>query len=95
MAYIRPARRFSTVYTFTMSATSQATGAFGAQTREVRVAAVTQPGFILIGDGTPSADATASAIPAGWVEDITVTPGQKLAVLQAGTAGILTVTELI
>lgn len=95
MAYIRQARRFGTVYTFTMSATSQPTSTFGSQTREVRVAANTQPAFITIGDGTPVATSTDSVIPAGWVEDITVTPGQKLAVLQAGTAGVLTVTELI
>jgi hypothetical protein len=87
-------RRLSTVHTFTMSGTSQATGAFGAQTYKVRVATHDQPAFIRIGDSTPTAVATDSLIPLGWSEDFDVTPGQKLAVLQAGTAGLLTVTEL-
>lgn len=86
-------RRISTVHTFTMSGTSQATAAFGAQTRVVRVATNDQPAFITIGDGTPTAANTDSIMPLGWVEDFTVNPGQKLAVLQAGTAGKLTVTE--
>jgi hypothetical protein len=93
--YERSARRLGTVHTFTMSGSSQATAAFGAQTRQVRVATNDQPAFIFIGDGTPTAAATDSVMPTGWVEDFTVTPGQKLACLQAGTAGILTVTELV
>lgn len=88
-------RKLSTVHTFTMSGTSQATAAFGAQTYRVRVATNTQPAFFTIGDGTPTAANTDSVIPAGWVEDFSVTPGQKGAVLQAGTAGTLTVTELV
>lgn len=87
-------RRTSTVHTFTMSGSSQATAAFGSQTYRVRVATNTQPAFIKIGDSTPTAANTDSVMPAGWVEDFDVNPGQKLAVLQAGTAGILTVTEL-
>jgi hypothetical protein len=87
-------RRISTVHTFTMSGTSQATAAFGAQTYRVRVATNTQPAFVTIGDGTPTAANTDSVLPAGWVEDFDCSPGQKLAVLQAGTAGTLTVTEL-
>lgn len=93
--YQRPARRLGTVHTFTMSGSSQATAAFGNQTYAVRVATNTQPAFVVIGDGTPTAANTDSVIPLGWVEDFTVTPGQKLAVLQAGTAGVLTVTELV
>lgn len=88
-------RRLSTVHTFTMSGSSQATAAFGEQTYAVRVATNDQAAYVVIGDGTPTAAATDSLIPLGWVEDFTVTPGQKLAVLQAGTAGKLTVTELI
>lgn len=87
-------RRLGTIHTFTMSGTSQATAAFGAQTRRVRVATNTQPAFFLIGDGTPTADANSNVMAAGCAEDFDVTPGQKLAVLQAGTAGVLTVTEL-
>jgi hypothetical protein len=87
-------RRLGTVHTFTMSGTSQATAAFGAQTRSIRVATNDQPAYIIIGDGTPTATANETIFPLGWSEDFDVTPGQKLAVLQAGTAGKLTVTEL-
>jgi len=86
-------RRLSTVHKFTMSGTSQATAAFGAQTYKVRVATHDQPAYVRV-DGDPTAVNTDSLIPLGWSEDFDVTPGQKLAVLQAGTAGILTVTEL-
>lgn len=86
-------RRLGTVHTFTMSGSSQATAAFGSQTYAVRVATATQPGYIVVAE-SPTATNADSVIPLGWVEDITVTPGQKLAVLQAGTAGTLTVTEL-
>jgi hypothetical protein len=88
------ARRLSTVHKFTMSGTSQATAAFGAQTYKVRVATNDQPAYVVIGPGTPTAAATDSLVPLGWSEDFSVLPGEKLAVLQAGTAGVLTVTEL-
>lgn len=87
-------RRLGTVHTFTMSGTSQATAAFGAQTYSIRVATNTQPAFIAIGDATPTATTSSSVMGTNWVEDFDVVPGQMLAVLQAGTAGVLTVTEL-
>jgi len=86
--------RLGTNTTFTLSGSSQATAAFGAQTYQVRVATAGQPAFIRIGDGTPTATASDPVVPASWVEYFTVTPGQKLACLQAGTAGTLSVTEL-
>lgn len=87
-------RRTGTVHTFTMSGTSQATAAFGAQTRCVRIATGAQPGYFLAGDGTPTAAATSNLIGTNVVDYIDVNPGQKIAVLQAGTAGTITVTEL-
>lgn len=87
------ARRLSTVHKFTMSGTSQQTAAFGSQTYVVRIATHDQPGYVRV-DGNPTAVNTDTLIPLGWSEDITVAPGEKLAVLQAGTAGIMTVTEL-
>jgi hypothetical protein len=86
--------RLGTNTTFTLSGSSQATAAFGAQTYQVRVATAGQPAFVRIGDGTPTATASDPVVPASWVEYFTVTPGQKLACLQAGTAGTLSVTEL-
>lgn len=88
-------KRISTVHTFTMSGTSQATAAFGAQTYCVRVATGAQPGFITIGDGTPTAANTDTLMGANTIDYFTVTPGQKAAVLQAGTAGTITVTEMV
>ena len=79
---------------FTLSGTSQASAAFGGQTRQVRVATGGQPAYIKIDDGTPTAAATDPLMPANWVDYFTVNPGQKIAVLQAGTAGTLSVTEM-
>lgn len=87
-------RRLSTVHVFTMSGSSQQTAAFGSQTYKVRVATSGQPAWFIV-DANPTATTTASSlIPATWAEDFDVTPGQKGAVLQAGTAGSFTVTEL-
>lgn len=86
-------KRLGTVHTFTMSGSSQATAAFGAQTYRVRVATGAQPAYIVFGT-TPTAANTDSLVGANIVDYFDVTPGQKAAVLQAGTAGTVTVTEL-
>jgi hypothetical protein len=91
MGWARP----STNTTFTMSASSQATPAFGAQTYAVRVSTSGQPAFFKIGDGTPTADTTSILLGTNVVDYFVVTPGQKAAVLQAGTAGTISVTEMI
>lgn len=79
---------------FTLSGTSQASTAFSSQTRQVRVATSSQPAYVKIADGTPTATASDVLIPANWAEYFTVTPGQKAAVLQAGTAGGLSIAEM-
>jgi outer membrane protein W len=81
---------------------SAASTAFGAQTRQIRLA-VSGTSFVagtggvrfVIGDGTPTASATSSFLPNVAVEYFIVTPGQKVAVLgnDAGT-GNLSVTEM-
>jgi hypothetical protein len=91
---MRAASRLGTNTTFTLSGSSQATAAFGAQTYQVRVAAGAQPAYVRIDDGTPAAAATDPLMPANTIDYFTVTPGQKLACLQAGTAGTLSVTEM-
>jgi hypothetical protein len=73
---------------------SQATPAFGAQTYLLRVATSAQPAFVKIGDGTPTAAATDMLVGANVVDYFVVTPGQKAAVLQAGTAGSISFTEM-
>ena len=91
---MRAASRLGTNTTFTLSGSSQATAAFGSQTYQVRVAAGAQPAYVRIDDGTPTAAATDPLMPANTIDYFTVTPGQKLACLQAGTAGTLSVTEM-
>lgn len=86
--------RLGTTTVFTLSGTSQASAPFGAQTYCVRVATGDQPAYIEIGDGTPTATAADPIMPKDSVDYFTVTPGQRIAVLQAGTVGILSVTEL-
>jgi hypothetical protein len=88
------AARLGTNTNITMSGSSQATAAFGAQTYMIRVATSGQPGFIKIGDGTPTAAATDPLIGANVVDYFACTPGQKAAVLQAGTAGSISITEM-
>src|ERR1700694_2246743 len=74
---------------------------FGPATYWIRVCAVGLPSAtldgvrIVVGDGTPVADANSTLLPLNWVEIIAVTPGQKIAVLgnNSGT-GSVNVTEL-
>jgi hypothetical protein len=78
-----------------MSASSQATPAFGSQTYQIRVSTAAQPAFVKIGDGTPTADSTGSMlIGTNVVDYFTVSPGQAAAVLQAGAAGTISITEM-
>ena len=72
---------------------SAASAAFGAQTCKVRLVA-TADCRIRIGDGTPTAVATDTYLPALAAEYFTVTPGQKVAAIQVASAGTLNVTEV-
>lgn len=87
-------QRLGTNTNFTMSGSSQPTAAFSAQTYMIRVATATQPAYIDFGSA-PVAANTDPLIGANCVDYITVTPGQKCAVLQAGTAGLISITELV
>ena len=77
---------------FTMSGTSQQSAAFPSHCSEIRVATFDQPAWIAIGTN-PTASAAAGSILLGInsVEYFRVSEGQKLAVLQAGTAGLLSI----
>lgn len=88
------ASRIGTTAGFTLSATSQASAAFGSQTYQIRIATGGQPAYFKVGDGTPTATSSDALMPANWVDYVTVSPGQKVAVLQAGTAGSLSVSEV-
>ena len=91
---MQPSSRLGATTVFTLSGGSQASAAFGPETFQIRLATGDQPAHFAIGDGTPTATAADPIMPANRAEYLTVTPGQKIAVLQAGTAGLLSVTEL-
>lgn len=86
-------KRLGTVTVITMSGSSQQTAAVGSQTRQVRIATAGQPGHFLIGTD-PTAAATSHVIGAGCVDYVAINPGEKVAVLQGGTAGVISITEM-
>jgi hypothetical protein len=90
--------RAGTSNVFTTSGTSQATGAFGPATLQIRIATSGQPCWVTVGDGTPTAATTGSAsfvMPSNWSETVTVSPGQRAAVLAGGfAASQVTITEM-
>jgi hypothetical protein len=98
----QPSSRLGVSATHTVASSTVAavvSSAFGAQTRQVRVAfrsAVAGDGALIsIDDGTPTISSSATMIPAGTREYFTCNPGQKIAVTGATTtsAGTLSVTE--
>jgi hypothetical protein len=76
-----------------IGAASAASAAFGTQTYQVRVVA-TSACRVRIGEGTPTALATDSYLPADRPEYLTCTPGQKIAVIQESAGGKLSITEV-
>lgn len=87
-------KRLGTNQTITMSGSSQQSTAFGAQTFAIRLATAGQPAFFEIGASPAASASTSPVMPANTSELFTVTPGQKVAVLEAGTAGAISITEL-
>ena len=98
-------KRLGAVQNFTLSATSQLASAFGPQTYRVRVAVTVAPStavstqggaYILIGDSTgiTASSTNGSLIPSPWAEDFIVTPGQRMALIEASTShGTISITE--
>ncbi len=75
-----------------LTTTSAASTAFGAQTYEVLLVA-TAASNVRVGDGTPTAVATDTLLPANVPMIFVCTPGQKASGITAST-GTLSVTEL-
>ena len=72
---------------------SQPSTAFGLKTSLIRVFA-TQDCFLAFGSApTALTDGTSMFIPGGLIDFIGVTPGQKLAVIESTTDGVLYITE--
>jgi hypothetical protein len=87
----------NTLITAASGSTSQATAAFGAQTYHIRVATAGATAvYVKIDDGTPVADSTGGSMLVGLnqINYFVVTPGQKAALLPAGAAATVTVTEM-
>ena len=81
---------------------SAASAAFGAQTYQIRVVAMSGVAGavgdavrVVVGDGTPTAAATSALLPLNQAEYLTCTPGQKIAVLSNNAStGTLNVAEI-
>lgn len=95
--------RQGTTQAIAYSTATTITNAFGPQTYQIRLAATSACQY-LISEAANVVAATAangSLLPANWVEFVTVSPGQKISVIQSptnglitGTAGTLLVTEV-
>ena len=84
------------VTVITTSGALQTTAGFGAQVYKIRLAnGGANSAHFKIGD-PPVAVATAadSILPSQWSEYFTVSPGQQVSVIQAGSATTISVTEL-
>jgi len=91
--YIGTGRISGTTQTISVSAASaQATNAFGAQTRQVRLCGNTAF-HAKVGSGSFSATTSDPFFPANSPETITVTAGQKIAAIRASTNGLVTATD--
>jgi len=63
-------------------------GELRAATYQVRIATSSQPAFFQIGN-SPTATTSSPVIGTNMVDYFAVSPGQAVAVLQAGTAGVI------
>ena len=77
--------------TVSTSGTSAQSAAFGAGTSIIRVIA-SEACFLVFG-ANPTATSAGMFLAAGAVEYFAVTPGQKVAAIQASTGGSLYITE--
>jgi hypothetical protein len=73
------------------AASTQIGAPFGAQTRQIRIAANTACN-VQIGDGSAAATAASPFLPANAIEYVMVSPGEVLAAIQAATGGLVTTT---
>lgn len=98
MAQFQNSFRLGAAQTVTISTSSNASTAFGAQTYYIMLSCQLSAGtdvHVRVGDGTPTAVATDTHIPVNFPVTVACTPGQKVAVIGgAAAAGTLYVTEL-
>ncbi len=78
-----------------VGAASAASTAFGSQTRQIRVSTTGACHFRVGQPSATTAVATDPLLPVNWVEYVTVTPGQVIAVIQEGAStGNLSIAEV-
>ena len=94
--YRQNSSRLGITQSIVFAASSTAiTNAFGTATYQIRIA-TTSACFYQVGDGVQTASATTSPfLPATWVEYVTVSPGQRISVIQQTAGGTMTVTEVV
>lgn len=81
------------VQNVTFNGTSAQSAAFGSSTKLVRVAA-TQACFLAFGANPTAAASSGILLPAGVSEKFIVNAGEKLAVVQSSSGGILGIVEV-
>jgi hypothetical protein len=79
--------RLAAAQNISTAGSSVASAAFGAQTYQIRICATAAVNY-RVGDGTPTAVATDTLLPANTVEYVTCSPGQKLAAVGTATVNI-------
>lgn len=84
--------RHGTTQTIDYNGSTAITNAFGSQTYRIRVVA-NSACHIKIGDGVQTAAATDPFLPALWIEEISVNPGQRISAIKAASAGLVTATN--
>ena len=87
------ASRLGAAQNVSTSTTSAASTTLGSQTYQVLLVATVATN-IRIGDGTPTALATDTLLPANFPMVFACTPGQKVAAILGTGTGTLSVTEL-
>ncbi len=87
-----PSSRNGTTQTIAYTTTSASIAStFGKETFQIRIVADSAICYS-VGDGAQTATSTSPFLPASWIEYVTVTPGQQVAVIAAPTNGLVTST---
>jgi hypothetical protein len=89
---MRQSSRAGITQTIAYTASSSAIiNAFGTQTYQITIVANSACHY-RIGDGAQTATTADPFLPANWIEDRVVTPGQRISAIQAATNGLVTAT---
>ncbi len=83
--------RVGITQTITYDSSAAITNAFGVETYPLRMVANSACCYRM-GDGAQTATAADAYLPANAIEDVIVTPGQRIAAIKAATNGLVTAT---